>query len=383
MLNKSNNPQMQRKRTGNPAGEILKKHPVTDTGSGRGGNPTIRQVAARSGVSIATVSAVINSTRYVSADTAARVNAAIAAIGYRPNRLARGLSSSKTRTIGILMPTILSPTAPLLLKSASDALHAHGFSVMFSNTEMHASWEMEATEFMFDSQVDGLLTVPATGDSSALELFSRARKPVVLMLHGIKGNTTYDVVRSGNFKGSFDAVSHLIDQGSTRVALLALPPDTLSETERIDGYKTALMAAGMTPEPELIQVGAPSESGLSERDGFDLTRKLMELPSPPDAIFAMNQYMAIGCLAALKELRLRVPDDIAVVGYDDLIWTKHLQPALSTVSQQIEEIGRLAAERLIHRLNYGEEPVTATSITVDTKLIIRASSDRHRELNSQ
>jgi DNA-binding LacI/PurR family transcriptional regulator len=97
----------------------------------------------------------------------------------------------------------------------------------------------------------------------------------------------------------------------------------------------------------------------------------------------MNQYMAIGCLAALKELRLRVPEDIAVVGYDDLIWTKHLQPALSTVSQQIEEIGRLAAERLIYRLNYGEEPVTATSITVDTKLIIRASSDRHRELNSQ
>lgn len=353
------------------------------TAVGRGGNSTIRQVAARAGVSIATVSAVINGTRYVSDETAGRVNAAIEAIGYRPNRLARGLSSSRTRTIGILMPTILSPTAPLLLKAAVDVLRANGFAALFSNTEMHASWEQEAVEFMFDSQVDGLLAVPASGSSSALDLFSEAGRPVVLMLHGLNDTATFDVVRSGNFKGSFDAVTHLINQGATRIALLALPPDTESETERMAGYQTALLAAGMNAEPQLIRVGEPSESGFSERDGFELTRKLMELERRPDAIFAMNQYMAIGSLAALKELSIRVPEDVAVVGYDDLIWTKHLQPALSVVSQQIEEIGKLAANQLIQRLGENGNPAKATSITVDSQLIVRHSSDRRRKLSDQ
>lgn len=337
---------------------------------------TIRQVAAAAGVSIATVSAVINQTRFVSAEARQRVEDAISATGYRPNRLAQSLSTRTTKTVGILMPTILSPVSPALLKSATDVLRGHGYSVLFANSEMKSTWEKEATELMFDSQVAGLLVVPASGESPALELFRKAGKPVVLMLHGLKTTHGHDVIRSGNFKGSMDAVTHLIGQGCRRVAVLALPSDTESEEERLSGYRTAIGAAGLPLDPELIRVGEPSESGTSEEHGYAQTRQLMALPNPPDAIFAMNQYMAIGCLSALKDLDVRVPEDVALVGYDDLVWTKHLEPPLSVVSQQIETIGRIAATHLIHRLTHDGEPDPTESITVDAQFVMRASSDR-------
>jgi LacI family transcriptional regulator len=337
---------------------------------------TIRQVAAEAGVSIATVSAVVNRNRYVSAETASRVEEAIARTGYRPNRLAQSLSTRTTKTIGILMPTILSPVSPALLKAATDVLRANGYAALFANTEMRASQENEAAELMFDSQVAGLLLVPANGTAPALDLFRKAGKPVVLMLHGLRGADGYDVIRSGNFKGSLDAVTHLISQGSRRIAVLALPSDTESEEERLAGYRTALLAAGLAPDSDLIRLGEPSESGTSEELGYIQTRRLMEQPDPPDAIFAMNQYMAIGSLSALKELSIRIPEDVALVGYDDLVWTKHLEPPLSTVSQQVETIGRLAASRLLYRLTEGEVRSPAESITVDAQFVTRASSDR-------
>jgi len=338
--------------------------------------PTIRAVASEAGVSVATVSAVINQTRFVSAETARRVNDAVKRSGYRPNRLARGLSTRQTKTIGIVMPTILSPIAPLLLKSAADVLHEHGFAVLFSNTEMKATREEQAIELMFDSQVDGLLVVPASETLESLKLFADARKPVVLLLHGLQGASGCDVIRSGNFKGSLDAVNHLIGQGAQRIAVLALPLVSESEKDRMDGFRTGILAAGRTLDPELIREGAPSESGASEQHGYQETLKLMNLENPPDAIFAMNQYMAIGSLSALKELGLRIPTDVALVGYDDLIWTRNLEPPMSVVAQQVELIGRMGATRLVRRLAENHQHGPAESVTVDTQLIIRASSNR-------
>jgi LacI family transcriptional regulator len=338
--------------------------------------PTIRGVAQEAGVSVATVSAVINQTRFVSAETTRRVNEAIRRSGYRPNRLARGLSTQETKTIGIVMPTILSPIAPLLLKSAADVLHEHGFAVLFSNTEMKTAWEEQAIELMFDSQVDGLLVVPASETLESIRLFINAGKPVVLLLHGLQGASGCDVVRSGNFKGSLDAVNHLIGQGAQRIAVLALPLVSESEKDRMEGFRTGILAAGRTLDPELIRVGVPSESGASEQHGYEETLKLMSLESPPDAIFAMNQYMAIGCLTALKELGRRIPEDVALVGYDDLIWTKSLEPPMSVVGQQVELIGRLGATMLVRRLTEDARHGSPESVTIDAQLIVRASSNR-------
>jgi LacI family transcriptional regulator len=341
---------------------------------------TIRQVATEAGVSVATISAVITGNRRVSEATRRKVMDAIGRTGYRPNRLAQSLSTQRTKTVGVLMPTILSPVSPALFRAATDVLHANGYSALFANTEMHASLENEATELMFDSQVAGLLLVPAKGTAPALDLFRRAGKPVVLMLHGLKGTDAYDVVGSGNFKGSFDAVTHLVGQGCRRIAILALPSDTDSEEQRLAGYKTALLAAGLPVDPQLMRTGEPSESGSSDEQGFVLTQQLMALPEPPDAIFAMNQYMAIGSLAALKASGRRVPDDVALVGYDDLVWTRHLEPALSTVAQQVETIGRMAAARLVERLESDGYQDPPEAITVDTQFILRASSDRSRTI---
>ena len=147
------------------------------------------------------------------------------------------------------MPTILSPIAPLLLKSAADVLHEHGFAVLFSNTEMQTTWEEQAIELMFDSQVDGLLVVPASETLDSLKLFAEARKPVVLLLHGLEGASGCDVIRSGNFKGSLDAVNHLVSQGCQRIAVLALPLVSESEKDRMEGFRTGILAAGRTLDP--------------------------------------------------------------------------------------------------------------------------------------
>jgi len=338
--------------------------------------PTIRSVAADADVSVATVSAVINGTRYVSQETARRVHDAIARSGYRPNRLARGLSTRQTQTVGVVMPTILSPIAPLLFKSATEVLHDHGFAVLFSNTELQTTLEDQAIELMADSQVDGILVVPTGERLNSLRLFTQAGKPVVLMLHGVDDAPGCDVVRSGNFKGSFDAAEHLVSQGAQRIAVLTLPPVSESEKERMNGFRAGLLSTGLGLDQSLVRVGAPSESGTSEKHGYAETRKLMGLEHPPDAIFAMNQYMAIGALSALKQMGARVPCDVALVGYDDLTWTKHLEPSLSVIAQQPEVIGRLAASRLIHRLADQGSHSPPESVTVDTRLIIRASSDR-------
>lgn len=342
--------------------------------------PTIRSVAADAGVSVATVSAVINGTRYVSNETTRRVQSAIARSGYRPNRLARSLSTHRTQTVGVVMPTILSPIAPLLFKSAAEVLHAHGLSVLFSNTELRTSLEEQAIELMADSQVDGMLVVPTGERLDAVKLFTDAGKPVVLLLHGAQGTPACDVIRSGNFKGAFDAVGHLVGQGARRIGVLALPPVSESEKERMNGFRAGLLAAGFPLEESLVRVGVPSESGASEIHGYDETRSLMSLPEPPDAIFAMNQYMAIGVLSALRDLQARVPEDVLVVGYDDLIWTRHLGPALSVVAQQPEVIGRLGASRLIQRLAEQGQRTPPESVTVDTRLLVRASSDRHPDV---
>ncbi|MFI5086570.1 MAG: substrate-binding domain-containing protein, partial [Actinomycetales bacterium] len=261
-------------------------------------------------------------------------------------------------------------------KSAAEVLHEHGYAVLFSNTEMQTTWEEQAIELMFDSQVDGLLVVPATETLESLKLFADARKPVVLLLHGLEGASGCDVIRSGNFKGSLDAVNHLIGQGAQRIAVLALPLVSESEKDRMAGFRTGILAAGRTLDPGLIRVGAPSESGASERHGYQETLTLMGLENPPDAIFAMNQYMAIGALSALKELGLRIPADVALVGYDDLIWTRNLEPPMSVVAQQVELIGRMGATRLVRRLADNSAGEPAESVTVDTQLIIRASSNR-------
>lgn len=338
--------------------------------------PTIRSVAADAGVSVATVSAVLNGTRYVSEETTRRVQDAIDRSGYRPNRLARGLSTHRTQTVGVVMPTILSPIAPLLFKSAAEVLHEHGFSVLFSNTELQSNLEEQAVELMADSQVDGILVVPTGERLEVVKLFTDAGKPVVLLLHGAQGAPGCDVIRSGNFKGAFDAAGHLVSQGARRIAVLALPEVSESERERMNGFRSGLLSAGLDLDESLVRVGLPSESGASEGHGYDETRALMALPDPPDAIFAMNQYMAIGALSALKELGVQVPGEVMVIGYDDLIWTRHLEPALSVIAQQPEVIGRLGASRLIQRLAEQGHRAPPESVTVDTRLLVRASSDR-------
>lgn len=338
---------------------------------------TNRDVAALAGVSVATVSAVVNGTRYVSPQTTTRVRAAIEELGYRPNRLARSLSTRTTRLVGLVVPSVLSPIMPLVFKAAEEELHAGGYSVVFANSEMSPHLEEEVLGRLFDLQVDGLLLVPTTNRPQLLERFEAVTRPVVVMLNRFEQPARVDAVESGNYTGSRAAVEHLLEQGCARIATLALPPTTPSERERIDAYYDALAAHGLAREDDLIRWGAHSESWSSEAFGYSETKALWALSAPPDGIFAMNQFMAVGALRALHELAVRVPDQVAIVGYDDFVWTSQLDPPLSVVSQKVEEVARLGARWLVQRLAGGEgSDVPPRATRIETELIVRRSSLR-------
>lgn len=338
---------------------------------------TNRDVAALARVSVATVSAVVNGTRYVSPETTKRVRAAIAELGYRPNRLARSLSTRTTRLVGLVVPSVLSPIMPLLFKAAEEELHAGGYSVLFANSEMSLDVEADVLGRLFDLQVDGLLLVPTTNRPQLLERFEAVTRPVVVMLNRIEQPARVDVVESGNYAGSRAAVEHLLEQGCARIATLALPPATPSERERIEAYYDALRGRGITPEDDLVRWGTHSESWSSEVFGYSETAALCALPTPPDGIFAMNQFMAVGALRALHERGVRVPDEVAIVGYDDFVWTSQLDPPLSVVAQKVEEVARLAARMLVERLTGANgSDVPPRSTRIETELIVRRSSLR-------
>ena len=326
---------------------------------------TIKQVASHAGVSSATVSHVINGTRYVSEAVQEQVQKSMKELDYRPNALARSLRSGITHTLGLILPDSANPYFAELGHSIENAAFSAGYSVILCNTENDFEKESLYLDVLTKKQVDGIIFV-ITGDrSDSLKNLVEMKIPTVVMDRDFPG-LELDVVLADNLQGGVLATQHLISLGHKRIGCVAGPSSINPSSRRLAGYKQALQAADLVVETELIMNG-----DFHPETGWKIGRAMLSQQNAPTAIFACNDLMAIGVLRAATELGLRVPDDLALVGYDDIELASYTNPPLTTIKQPKSEMGLAVLNFLLSRIQ--DKQSAPQSALLPVSLIIRDS----------
>jgi LacI family transcriptional regulator len=328
---------------------------------------TIRDVARLAGVSTMTVSRVVNSSGYTSTETRARVERAIAELGYVPNALARHLRSNRTRTIALVISDISNPFFTTIARGVEDVAAAHDFAVMFCNTDESESEEMAYLQMLIQRQIDGVLLVPSSNSGASLRLLRSHRVPVVVLDRRVS-SPQVDQVRSDSEAGAYQLVRHLIELGHRHIAALSGGRAISTSVDRVAGYQRALAEAGIEVDNRLVLYG-----GYGVNGGYRMALQVLKVSPRPTALFAANNFIAFGAIRVLREMGMRVPDDMSVVTFDDLPEEWLIEPFLTVVDQPAYDIGRQAAELLLERLA-GTAPSKRRSIILPLELIIRRSS---------
>ena len=326
---------------------------------------TIREVARAAGVSVATASRALNDSVLVTAETRARVQVAATELSYSPHGAARSLITSRTHTIGVLLPDLYGEFFSELIRGIDHAVHHAGFHLLVSSAR-HRGPPLEAALRSMRGRVDGLLLMcpEFTRELSGRTL--PGRFPVVL-LNCPPAETDCDSLSVANYDGAYAMVRHLVGLGHRRVAIIRGAEGNFDAEERLRGYRAALQGAGLLAAPELEARG-----DFSEASGHTAIAALLAVADPPTAIFAANDAMAIGALSALRDAGRRVPEDIALGGFDDIPMARYMTPALTSVHVDISALGARAATRLFEGLRHPAERAPITEI-LPTTLIIRHS----------
>ncbi|MER7016154.1 LacI family DNA-binding transcriptional regulator [Saccharopolyspora sp. NPDC000359] len=304
---------------------------------------TIADVARVAGVSTATVSHVLNGTRTVREQTRKAVEAAIESTQYSPNTLARSLATASTRSIAVVMSAISNPYFAQVLQGIESEVVRHGYTLLLADSRDDVDHELTVVRNMHQRRVDGLILAPSSASGAALEYLRAHSVPVALADRLV--DDRYDQVGPENVEPTARLVDHLAELGHTRIAMVAGRSGLSTTDERVRGYRTALRRNGLDPDPDLLVEGH-SETGRAAR----AAASLLEHPRHPTAIIAANNSMTIGVMQALHEAGLRVPDDIALVGFDDFPWAEWFSPRLTVIAQPCEQIGATAARLLLRRL---------------------------------
>jgi DNA-binding LacI/PurR family transcriptional regulator len=327
--------------------------------------PTIKDVAQKAGVSLATVSRVLNGYPYVADDVRARVLDAIEILNYHPSRVAQRLRAPQSRLIGVIFSDIKNPFYTLALSGIEQILSEQGLSVLIGNSNSNRDREDNFIALMKAEDVAGLIIAPVWEDSAVLAEIVHSGLPVVVIDRN-PSHLGVDTVLADNLMGAYTAIQHLIQLGHTRIAILNGPQHLTSGRERYTGFLQAIEEAGLTVDPDLVRFG-----DYQLESGYRLTHELLALAHLPTALFIANNLMTIGALNAIHEANCRIPDDIAVIGFDDLPWAISLNPPLTTVAQPTFDIGVRAAELLLDHIANPDRP--AHTVVLNTQLIVRAS----------
>ena len=327
---------------------------------------TIRDVAHRAAVSNNTVSRVLNDRPDVSPVTRARVRAVIEELGYRPNSLARSLLRRESRTVGLVVTDCTNPNTARQIRAVQQTMAAEGYAVMIFDTQEDAERQRAALHVLEEKVVDGIIITPATLCDDARAPLAQ-RLPVTLLNREMDGLAACDVVLNDNLEGARAAVAHLIARGHTRIGYVTAARDVSTVRDRLRGYQVALADAGIVPDQRFVE-----RSAISIEAAAAAAHRLLARQPAPTAIFAYNDFMAVGVLSALREAGCRVPDDIALVGYDDIVYAPYLQVPLTTVAQRTQEMGVTAARLLLERLAGGAGP--PQRVVLKPHLVVRASS---------
>ena len=331
---------------------------------------TIRDVAEQAGVSQSTVSHVVNGTRFVDPGTADRVRAAIAALDYRPNSLARSLRRRVTHTIRLLVPDNANPFFAGLARVIEDAGYAEGYSVVLCNSDLSEAKQATYLDVLLSKRVDGLILVSSGLISAADRLDPMPRVfdagvPCVVVDRDL-GDLPIDQVLVDNEQGGYLAGRYLVGLGHRRIACLEGPTESTPSAGRIAGFRRALAEAG-TPLRAEATVG-----GNGRYDGGESAMgELLRRGVPFSALFAFNDPMAIGALGALRRAGRRVPEDVSVIGFDDIAPASAIYPALTTVAQPIAEMGRRSVRMLLDRI--ADRSVSCARVVLPTRLVERES----------
>jgi LacI family transcriptional regulator len=348
---------------------------------------TLRDVAFVAQVSQKTVSNVINNWPFVSEDTRARVQQALSETGYRPSQVARSLVTGRTRTVGIVVPDISNPFFSTAFRGCEDRLAEDGYSAFLCNTDEDLAKEQYYLESLVNRDVDGLILWGSCASAAVLQQAIGDEVPTISIDGSAEGGPRrLTSIRLANQEAAQRVVRHLLDHGRRRIGHILGALHRSTAQERLRGYRLALESAGAPFDTKLVVEDSPSIAG-GYTAIFKLRQQLGERPMP-DGLFCYNDLMAIGAMAALEELNMKVPDEIAVVGFDDITPAALVTPMLTTVCIPQYELGRFAAEELIQHLNDAERPPRVVAYPLELKVrnscgAYRMSSDDKRLLLRQ
>ncbi|QNM97670.1 LacI family DNA-binding transcriptional regulator [Chitinimonas koreensis] len=331
-------------------------------------NATIYDIAQKAGVSVMTVSRALNGTGYVAEKTRAKVQAAAQELGYSPNLSAKVLNGSRTKVLGLLVSDIQAQAMTAIIGAIGRAAKEAGQDLLVYTTAQVGGEQPTAPDVMrvLGGICDGILMVmPGTSEQTLADM-ERGSLPVVLVNYW-RTDTALPVVRGDNYQGSRAAVSQLAALGHRRIAFISGSPHSGQSQERQRGYRDALAAAGLAFDPSLL-----IEGDFAQSTGFAATRALLARPQRPTAIFAANDEMAFGAMDAIKAHGLRIPEDISVVGFDDIPSASHAHPRLTTVRQPLDAIGEAAVKLLLQRAAGDRQG--ASRIEFPSSLVLRDST---------
>ncbi len=322
-------------------------------------------MAKRAGVSTATVSHVINETRFVSDELKARVYQAMRELNYRPDAIARSLRRRRTHNIGMIVPDIAHPFLAEVARGVEDRGFELGYNVILCDSAGDLEREADYIDLLLEKKADGIVFVAAGESSNHIRDLIEQGVPVVVCDRELP-EVEVDTVIADNMKSGYQATQHLIELGHRRIGCIAGPEELNISSKRLQGYKAALEQHGIPLREELIIQG-----DFRYRGGYEATRQLLTMDEPPTAIFASNDLMAIGAICAASELKLRIPQDVAIIGCDDIALASFTNPRLTTVAQPKREMGAIAVEMLVERIK-DKDSLPARRV-LPTALVLRDS----------
>lgn len=326
----------------------------------------MKDVARLAGVSTSTVSHVINKDRFVSEAITEKVDAAIKSLNYAPSALARSLKLNQTRTIGMLITASTNPFYSELVRGVERSCFERGYSLVLCNTEGDEQRMNRNLETLMQKRVDGLLLLCTETHQPSLEIMQRYPSIPSVMMDWAPFDGDSDLIQDNSLLGGDMATRYLIERGHTRIACISGPLDKTPARLRLEGYREAMHNARL-PIPDGYEITSNFEFG----GGFDAMQKLLAHPQRPDAVFVGNDAMAVGAYQALYQAGLRIPQDMAVIGYDDIELARYMTPPLTTIHQPKDELGELAIDVLIHRIAQPGQKQQRMQLTPE--LVVRGS----------